>query len=142
MEDEASLIREWQSQVVPGLLQTQDYARAIIRSAPELTDADVRRRVEARMRRQTTFRERCHEQSAGLHVVIDEPVLRRPIGGTEVMRVQAERLLSEADQPNVTIQVMPHQVEAYAGVDGSFMILDFPEPDDPSVGYTERSRWP
>jgi transcriptional regulator with XRE-family HTH domain len=137
MEDEASRIREWQSQVIPGLLQIQDYAHAIIAAVPGLSQDEVRRRTQARMNRQAAFRERLRQGAVSLHSIIDEPLLHRPIGGADVRAAQLDRLIAEAERPGITIQVLPYQTGAHAGVEGSFLLLNFPEPDDPPAAYTE-----
>ncbi|WP_344958081.1 DUF5753 domain-containing protein, partial [Actinomadura miaoliensis] len=77
------------------------------------------------------------ENPPHLHVILDEAVLSRPIGGPEVLRAQIDRLLTEARRPNVTIQVLPAAVGAHMGLDGAFIVLGFAEPADPPVAYVE-----
>ncbi|MFB4318308.1 helix-turn-helix domain-containing protein [Actinomadura sp. 21ATH] len=136
LEDEASLIREWQHQLVPGLLQTQDYAREVISAGrPDIGEDEVRRRVMARMARQTLLRR--EPNAPELHVVLDEAVLQRPIGGVELMRAQLRHLAEESRRPNVTTQILPRSVGTHAGLEGLFILLRFSGTDDPDVAYTE-----
>jgi transcriptional regulator with XRE-family HTH domain len=136
LEDEASTIREWQPQFIPGLLQTQDYAREVITAGwPESDNHDIRRRVMARMARQTLLRR--EPQPPNLHAILDEAVLHRPIGGRDVMREQLQRLITEARRPSVTLQVLPLAAGTHAGLEGLFILLTFPEVADPEVAYTE-----
>ncbi|PRX07463.1 UNVERIFIED_ORG: hypothetical protein CLV66_10140 [Actinomadura viridilutea] len=136
LEDEASLIREWEPQIVPGLLQTQDYAREVIRAGrPHVDEHELRRRVMARMARQTLLRR--EPEPPHLHAVLDEAILRRPIGGWDLMKDQLRHLSKEARRPNVTLQVLPFAVGAHAGLEGLFIVLSFPEESDPDVVYTE-----
>jgi hypothetical protein len=137
MEQAARSIRAYEQQVVPGLLQTEEYARAMIRAArPDITLEEVDRRVRVRLNRQSLL---SQDDAIDLWVVLDEAVLSRPIGGGEVMRAQLERLVEAAELPNVTLQLLPFEVGAHAGMDGTFAILDFPEPGDPDVVYAENA---
>lgn len=139
LEDEASKIREVQLGVVPGLLQTEDYAYALERTgASHRGDGEegVRRRVQARMARRTLLR-RMEPAAPDLHVIIDEAVLRRPVGGRDVMRDQLHALKAAAARPNITVQVMPLDVGAHPGLDGSFIVLSYPEDIDPDIAYVE-----
>lgn len=136
LEDEASRICQWQVQLVPGLLQTEDYARAVISAGrPEPHDPeDIQRRVMARMARRTLL---SRPDAPELHAVLDESVLRRPIAGREMMRDQLETILVAARRPNITIRVLPYSVGAHAGLEGAFSILSFAEEVDPDVAYVE-----
>ncbi|CNF39938.1 Helix-turn-helix [Mycobacterium tuberculosis] len=135
LEDAAAEIGNWAPQVIPGLLQTQDYAREIIK-AGELGEAgDIERRLQARMVRQTLLTR--EDSPPTLHVVLDEAVLGRPIGGSAMMREQLHRLASEAERPNVTIQVLPQSSGTHCGLEGSLIVLRFAEPADPDVAYAE-----
>lgn len=135
LEHDASLIRSWQAQLIPGLLQIEEYARAVIAAARPDENADsIEMRVKARMARRTLLGE---ERAPTLHVVIDEAVLRRRIGGPAVMRRQLSYLWDAAHRPNVTVQVLPFAAGAHAGVEGSFIILSFDDPADPDVPYSE-----
>lgn len=136
-EAAARSVRAYEQQVVPGLLQTADYARAMIRAArPDITDEDVAQSVHVRLKRQSLL---TQEDRIDVWAVLDEAVLSRPVGGDEVMRAQLHRLVEAADLPNVTLQVLPFEVGAHAGMDGTFTILDFPEPSDADVVYAENA---
>jgi transcriptional regulator with XRE-family HTH domain len=135
LEDEASQIRSWDAQLIHGLLQTEDYARAVISAGRMLpTAADVDRRIAARKARQALL---DRPTAPHLHVAIDEAVVRRPIGGRAVMREQLLSLVRAAERPQVTIQVLPYEAGAHAGLDGRFTILSFPDPADPDIAYVE-----
>lgn len=136
LEDDAAGISEWSPQLIPGLLQTEAYARAVIRASLRADDAVVQRRVMARMTR-TALLGRTSPPAPELAVVIDEAALRRPIGGREVMRDQHHALLAAARRSNVTLQVMPYDVGEHAGLSGTFIVLSFPEDIAPDVGYAE-----
>jgi hypothetical protein len=98
------------------------------------SQADVDRRILARKQRQALL---DRPDAPHLHVVFDEAVVRRPIGGGEVMRDQLLSLVNAADRGNVTLQVMPLARGAHAGLDGRFTILSFPDPADPDIAYVE-----
>jgi transcriptional regulator with XRE-family HTH domain len=137
LEAAAKSVRAYEQQVVPGLLQTEEYAKAMIRAArPDITDDEVERRVRVRMGRQSLL---TQDDPLDLWVVLDEAVVSRPVGGDAVMRAQLARLVEAADLPNVTLQVLPFDSGAHAGMDGTFAILDFPEPGDPDVVYAENA---
>ncbi|MER7212952.1 helix-turn-helix transcriptional regulator [Streptosporangium sp. NPDC000239] len=132
LEDEAHVIKEWGVQLVPGLLQTEDYAREVISAGLRDGDAEqVHRRVMARMARRTLL---GRPNPPTLHAVLDEAVLHRPIGGQEVMREQLRTLLIAARKPNVTVQVLPFTAGIHAGMDGAYIILEYPNPAD-DVAY-------
>jgi transcriptional regulator with XRE-family HTH domain len=138
LETAASAIHAYEQQVMPGLLQTTDYARAMIRAArPDFSEADVEVRVRVRLQRQSFLQRQ--DDSISFWVVLDEAVLSRPVGGDEVMREQLRRLGEAVSMPNVTIQVLPFEAGAHAGMDGTFTILHFPEPGDQSVVYAENA---
>ncbi len=136
LEAEASRVRTYEQQVVPGLLQTEAYARAMMGTLPRQNEDEISRRIRVRMKRQSLLDE---GESFELWVVLDESAVSRPVGGDEVMRKQIERLLSAAERPNVTIQLLPFEIGAHAGMDGTFAILDFPEPGDQSVVFAENA---
>lgn len=132
-EAQAMRIRTYQCQVVHGLLQTEEYARALIRAAqPRATHDRVEALVAARMARQAIFQ---GEHPPYFWAILDEAVLRRPIGGPAVMVPQLERLLKESESPNVTIQVLPFAVGAHAATEGSFILWSYQ--DRPDVLYVE-----
>lgn len=137
LETEARAIREYVQQVVPGLLQTEEYARAMIRAArPDVGVGEVERRVRVRMQRQSLLRQ---EDAVELWAVLDEAVVSRPVGGDAVMRRQLDRLVEAARLPSVTLQILPFQAGAHAGMDGTFAILIFPEPADTDVVFAENA---
>jgi transcriptional regulator with XRE-family HTH domain len=135
LEESASLIRAYQPQVVPGLLQTQDYARAItVASFPAATEEFTERAVALRLARQQLL---TRPEPPGYWVVMDETVLRRPIGGRKIMRAQLEHLTQIAGQPNVTIQVIPFAAGWHPALYGMFNIFRFPSEQLPDIVYAE-----
>jgi transcriptional regulator with XRE-family HTH domain len=133
LEDEASQIRDWQPQVVPGLLQTPDYAREVITAFT--TDAeDIERRVAARMTRRSIL---SRPNAPELHVVLDEAILHRKMGGAETMRAQFDSLLTDARRPNVNLQVLPFARGRHPGLNGGFAVLTFEVGIDPDIAYLE-----
>jgi hypothetical protein len=137
LEAAANRLRAYEQQVVPGLLQTAEYAAAMLHAArPDLSPEDESRAVRVRMGRQSLL---VDENPINLWVVLDEAVLSRPVGGDAVMRGQLEKLVESAALPHVTIQVLPFEAGAHAGMDGTFTILDFPETNDPSVVFAENA---
>ncbi|MCI4066083.1 helix-turn-helix domain-containing protein [Micromonospora sp. R77] len=134
-EAEARSVRNYESLFVPGLLQTENYARAVIRGVlPLATDADVQARVEARMQRQESLRK---TEPLRLWAILDEAVLHRLTGGPAVMAEQLDALVTAACQPHVTLQVIPFTSGAHAGMPGSFVVMDFPDPADPALVYVD-----
>ena len=135
LEAGAASIRNFEPVVVPGLLQTADYAREVFRNGPiELDPDDVERLVEVRLARQEIL---ARDDRPRLWAVIDETVIRRLVGGSDVMRGQLNHLTDAAQQGKTTIQVMPFRAGAHAGTTGPFVILDFEELTDPTVVYVE-----
>lgn len=136
LEPAAKTIRQYEAELVPGLLQTRDYAWAVYRAAqPGVQDTDLKAPIEVRMARRTIFEQ---DQPRQLHAVINEAALLRTVGGTEVMSAQLAALQEAAEQPEITIDVLPLSVGAHAAMNGSFAILDFPDPtEDPSMAYVE-----
>ncbi|WP_016906585.1 helix-turn-helix domain-containing protein [Streptomyces xiaopingdaonensis] len=136
LETDAASLRVYEPQVVPGLLQTHAYAEAVVAGAlPEATPKDIQRRVEVRIRRQERIRESKHPLR--LWAVLDESVLRREVGGRQVMAEQLEHLNQLTRLPHVTVQVMPFTMGAHPGVNGQYAILEFPEASDSTVIYLE-----
>ncbi|MGI5132154.1 helix-turn-helix domain-containing protein [Pseudonocardia sp. CA-107938] len=134
LEESASRIHCYELQFVPGLLQTEAYARAIAtRGRPDFAPPDIERRITLRMQRQRIL---TGVNPTTLWVVLDESVLRRPIGGRRTLLDQIDHLIESARQPNITIQVVPKQLSGYAA-EGSFTILRFSEPELPDVIYIE-----
>ncbi|WP_326552425.1 helix-turn-helix domain-containing protein [Micromonospora sp. NBC_01813] len=134
-EGEASLIQAYQPQVVPGLLQTEDYARAML-GLPwqKLSDEEVDRRVKARLGRQQLLEE---ERSVSYHVVLSEAALHCQVGSPEVMREQMARLTRAVERRQATVQILPFAAGPLASSYGPFVLLDFPSTEDPPVGYVE-----
>jgi transcriptional regulator with XRE-family HTH domain len=136
LEAAASLIRTYETQFVPGLLQTPEYARAVVHLIPGyVTEAEVDRRVELRMTRQALLR---RPDAPLLWAVVDEAALRRPIGGPAVMRQQLMALVEATRLPNVRLQVVPFAAGGHAAAGGAFSILRFPEQELPDVVYLEQ----
>ncbi|MCK2213857.1 helix-turn-helix transcriptional regulator [Actinomadura sp. ATCC 31491] len=119
VEENAHTIRTWEPLVVPGLLQTPRYARALLSAEPGATEQWVAEAVETRMRRQAVF-ERAHPPM--FWALMDECVLRRPVGGREVMREQLGHLQEMAQRPNISLQIVPLEVGATAGLLGGFAL--------------------
>jgi transcriptional regulator with XRE-family HTH domain len=135
-EAETSAMRFMHNQLVPGLLQTPDYARALIRSCrPEAPAEEVDRLVALRLDRQKLLDRTDPPQ---LWVILDEAALRRPVGGTQAMRSQLNRLLERAVDPGTVVQVIPFAAGEHTGLDMPFTILSFPGDDDPDVVYLEQ----
>lgn len=134
IEAGAAVIRTYEPTIVPGLLQTADYARAIFKGGRLLGEAMIERSVTARLARQSILERDLPPQFL---VVIDEAVLRRLVGGPEVMAAQLEHIIAMNERLNVAIQVLPLAVGAHAAVMGGFVILDFASPRDPSLVYLE-----
>ncbi|MDT0347031.1 helix-turn-helix domain-containing protein [Streptomyces litchfieldiae] len=136
LETDASSLRVYEPQVVPGLLQTPAYAAAVISGAlPEVGEDEVNARVQVRLRRQQRVWE--ERQPLRLWAVVDEAALRRAVGGPRTMREQMHRLAECSRLPNVTLQVMPFSAGAHPGVNGQYTILEFPEATDSTVIYLE-----
>ena len=136
LEEAAALIRLYEVQFVPGLLQTADYARAVVRlGQPAAAPEEIARRISLRMGRQELL---TKPGGPRLWAIVDEAALRRPIGGKEVMRAQLEQLILATEEPQVTLQVMPFRSGGHAAEAGAFTIMRFPEPDLPDVVYLEQ----
>lgn len=134
LEESASRIQTWEQQFVPGLLQTEDYARAIAtRGWAALATERADRQVAVRLRRQALL---ARPDAPKLWAVIDESVLHRPIGGRALMLAQIEHLLELTKRPNITLQVVPYQYSGYAA-EGSFTMLRFAERELPDVVFIE-----
>jgi transcriptional regulator with XRE-family HTH domain len=135
-ERTASRIYEVELLVVPGLLQTPAYTRALLESHG-LDEARIDRFVQSREARQQLF---ASERPPRTSFIIDEAVLSRAIGGAEVMEEQLDRLLRANSSPDVSIHVLPLALGAHPGLRGPFVLLQFPEPQDPDVVYIEHRR--
>ncbi|HEX4099178.1 MAG: helix-turn-helix transcriptional regulator [Pseudonocardiaceae bacterium] len=135
LEQDAKVLRCFESTLVNGLLQTEDYARNVLSALSTRDREATDRLVELRMRRQ----ERLYavEDPLTVCVLLDEAVLHRPVGGTQVMRTQLKRLLADARRPNITVQVLPFRVGVHPSVAGPFAVLAFPDSDDNDLVYIE-----
>lgn len=132
LESEAAGLAIYESQFIHGLLQTEQYARAVLQAAVNpLPPDELERKVQLRMDRQTLLT----DNGLRMRVVLDEAVLRRPIGGPATLRNQLQHLLEVTDLPNVSLQVLP--LAAGASVLNSFTIIDFPDPADQAVIFVE-----
>jgi transcriptional regulator with XRE-family HTH domain len=135
LEEEASLIRGYQPELIYGLLQTEAYARAVIRSArPTETAEQIDRRVEVRLARQEML---AKADPPRVRVVLSEGAVRRRVGGTEVMRDQLLHLTERRDRSNLMIQVLPFSAGEHPAMTGPFTIVDFPEALDLGAVYVE-----
>ncbi|PZH16910.1 transcriptional regulator [Streptomyces sp. NTH33] len=136
LETDAASLRIYDPQVVPGLLQTRQYAEALVSGAlPETAPADIEKRVQVRMRRQERIS--ATENPLRLWTVLDEAALRRVVGSRSLMREQLEHLVEQSRLPHVTVQVIPFDMGAHPGLNGQYAILEFPDTADSSVVYIE-----
>ncbi|GAA4619690.1 helix-turn-helix transcriptional regulator [Actinoallomurus vinaceus] len=134
LEIAATEMREFETLLIPGLLQTGDYARAVITSLePDLNSDEIDRRVAARLARQQILSKTTPPE---FHVILEEAILERPVGSTKIMRGQLRRLVEAQESPSLTVQVLPKAAGASPGLGGPFTILSLPEPI-PDIGYTE-----
>jgi transcriptional regulator with XRE-family HTH domain len=132
-EAAAQQIRSYEAQFVPGLLQTEEYARSLMQGGTIGRSPDeIESRVRVRMARQTLL---TQDESVDFWCVMDEAALLRPIGGAAVMHDQLDRLVAAAELPHVTLQVLPLQLGAHPGLEGSFVLLSFPDEADPDTVY-------
>jgi hypothetical protein len=137
LELAATMIRTYEVMFVPGLLQTEEYARSVVQLGKSfLPEPEVDQRVALRVTRQQIL---TRPNPVKLWVVIDESVLHRPVGGPDVMRAQIEHLLEWSQRPNITLQVMPFSSVGYPGAGGSFSLLRFADSDLPDVVYIEHA---
>jgi transcriptional regulator with XRE-family HTH domain len=135
LEASAASIRSFQTHLIPGLLQTEEYSRALIKvGQPTASPVNIDRMISLRRRRQAMLAE---AGTLEMWAVLDEAVLRRPIGGHPVMRAQLARLLEVDELPSVTIQVLPFTRGAHPGLGGAFTIIGFPDPTDLDVVYVD-----
>ncbi|MDW8478337.1 DUF5753 domain-containing protein [Streptomyces scabiei] len=135
LEFDARSVQEWELGFVPGLLQTPEYARAVLSSVPRRDPVEIDRLVTVRMMRQKRLTQ--EKEPLELWAVIDDAVLRRPIGGRDVMRAQLAVLAESATRPNITLQVYPStSKDVHPGLRGAFSLLEF-GPADPRIGYVD-----
>lgn len=136
LEAEASSIRAYESSFVPGLLQTREYAEAVVAGTqPDTEPTAIKRRVDVRMKRQDRIY--GEDELGSLWVVIDEAVLRREVGSKQVMADQLFQLLELSGRPNINLQVIPFTHGAHPGMTGTFSLMEFPESADSTVVYFE-----
>jgi transcriptional regulator with XRE-family HTH domain len=136
LEESASQIRTYELQFIPGLLQTEEYARAVIaRGARGAPKEFIDMRVNVRMNRQKVL---TRENPLRLWVVLDEAALRRPIGGDHIMHAQINHLLELISSPFLTLQVMPFAFGGHTAEGGAFSVLRFPDPDMTDIVYLEQ----
>lgn len=134
LEESASRIQAYEHQFVPGLLQTEDYARAVMtHGQPEKTTDDVERRLALRKRRQQIL---ARPGAPQFWVVLDESVLQRPVGGRKILRAQIEALLEATAMPHIAIQVLTFARNSNTA-EGAFSMLRFPEEELPTIVYIE-----
>lgn len=134
LEESASRIQTYEVAFVPGLVQTEAYARAVVRRGlPDAPHADIERRVSLRMRRQQLL---ADPTGCRLWAVVDEAVLHRAVGGTEVLREQVAHLLDVTTRPNISLQIVPFRLGGSAA-ESSFTLLRFAERELPDVVYLE-----
>ncbi|MBV9160653.1 MAG: helix-turn-helix domain-containing protein [Pseudonocardiales bacterium] len=135
LEQAASVIRVYEPQLMPGLLQTEDYARAIMLLRHlHVSHGEIERRVALRMGRQAFL---TQPGAPDLWVALDEAALRRPLGDQKLQRAQLLHLIKMAQRPNITLQIVPFDAGAHAAAGGPFTILRFSEPDLPDIVYLE-----
>lgn len=135
LEEAATLIRVYEVQFVPGLLQTEEYARAVVmQGSPGLSPDEVDNRVNVRLGRQRLF---AKENAPRLWAIVDEAALRRPMGGRDVLAGQVKRLMEAVSESNITLQVMPFKYGGHGAEGGAFTIMRFPEADLPDMVYME-----
>jgi transcriptional regulator with XRE-family HTH domain len=135
LEAEVSSLHVYESELVHGLLQTADYYRTFLRTAPAAgNDDEVERKIAVRMARQERL---TGDDPPEYWVVLNEAVIRRVVGGAEVMRKQLNHIAEIAELPHVSVQVLPFSAGVHPAMDGAFRILGFPEPGDPDVVYME-----
>jgi len=133
-ETRATQVHVWDQRGVPGLLQTEDYARSVIRAGqPRMSADEIERKVASRLERQAIL-----QRPSGRPLywaVLHEGALRHVVGSPEVMRAQLDKIIEAADAPDIVIQVLPYTARSHPGTDGPILIFDYP--DAPSSGYTE-----
>jgi transcriptional regulator with XRE-family HTH domain len=135
LESEASLVHVYESELVDGLLQTADYYRSFLRTAPAAADVDeADRKIEVRLARQERL---TGDDPPEYWAVLNEAVIRRVVGGADVMRKQLDHITGLSELPHVNVQVLPFSAGVHPAMDGGFRILGFPESADPDVVYLE-----
>jgi len=133
-ESGTSMIRTFEALLIPGLLQTPEYAAAMLRGGRVLGDEDIARKVAGRVKRQDIL---ALDSPPRVWAVLDEAALRKRVGSDDVMSAQVRHLVQMAERPNIDIQVIRDTAGSHAAMDGSFMLLDFPDPADLPLVYIE-----
>jgi transcriptional regulator with XRE-family HTH domain len=136
-ESSASVIRNFEPATIPGLLQTEEYAREVISVYGDLGRNEIATLVELRMRRQEIL---IQPNAPQLHFILDEAALRRMVGGRPVMRRQVSRLQAMNEQDHVTLRIVPYDVGVYPGWRAAFVTFEFPDPADEDVLYIENAQ--
>lgn len=140
LETSAEVIRQFEPSLIPGVLQTEDYANVVLRTyvEPDTPEETVLRRIAARLERKQRF---IQQDGPQLFVIVDEAALRRMVGaesGDDTIMIEQLAHLKEMNElPNITIQVLPFSIGAHPGMTGPFVILDFLDPNDENVVYLE-----
>jgi len=137
LEAEASSLQTYQSMYVPGLLQTEDYARSVMQAVQIRPNPEVLERgLAARMARQEVL---SQQNAPEIWAVVDESALARPVGGPEIMHAQLQHIIEVSSRPKtpLTLQVLPLAIGAHPGMEGPFVILDFQSATDPPMVYLE-----
>jgi transcriptional regulator with XRE-family HTH domain len=134
LERGTSSILQYSALLIPGLLQTEAYARTILGGIPPESSPDIERRLEFRLKRQELLSD---PQAPQFTVVLDEAILKRPIGGPAIMSDQLQCLIDTTSRPNIALRVLPFAAGVHAGLDGEFTILHYRDPADPDVVYVE-----
>jgi transcriptional regulator with XRE-family HTH domain len=134
-EAEARAVSNYESLFIPGLLQTERYARAVIHGVwPQATAEEVQQRVEVRMQRQALL---AKDDPITLWAIVDEAALHRLVGGPEIMAEQLHRLAEATKAPHIVLQVIPFTAGAHPGMPGSFVVMEFPDAADPDLVYID-----
>ncbi len=138
-ESAASAVRQFETLFIPGILQSEDYARAVIQDFYDERPGSDRLRalVELRVRREDLL---DGEHSPSFHFMLDEAAVRRLVGGASVMRRQLRRLIEVAEKPNIAIEVIPFSAGLHAGMKGPFEIIEFADPSDSDIVFLETPR--
>lgn len=137
LETDAAVVHNYQLAYVPGLLQTEEYMRTLFRNSRRCpAEAEIQRDVRVRLLRQRRLTER---PTLELIAIVDESALRRPVGGADVMRAQLQNMVKRAALPSVCLQVLPLSLGVHSGLNGSFTVLGFNDPDEPEVAYVEHT---
>jgi transcriptional regulator with XRE-family HTH domain len=135
LESDATVLRTYEPHYVSGLLQTPEYARAVMRGGfPNSDDTELSRRVDMRLRRQSLLEK---PQAPTLWAVLEEAVLHRVVGGAEIMRGQIDRLLEAMELPHVSVDIVPFSAGAHVGACAPFTYFRFAEPELPDIVYSE-----